>query len=356
MVRKPFFKLKEMREAYEADHKKYGVDSNFAIHFRFSTHGKKDETCTHPHLICNGQVGLMHNGILDMLDVPRHDISDTVFFCRTVLAQRDAKQVMSKEFSALLAEMIGSFNKFILMNRDGNVMIVNDTSGYWKDSQSLVKDHKRWFSNSNYENACYSRSTEQSKRAANWLMEYEKKSGYSGYGDSDSYGGHGRSNGYSGYRNHNDNHGCGYPPYVDPNKPTGAIEIAKDMVQGELTEIVTEGQLVPTTDLTVSTPAQADLSKLPATYMKISDKAKAESDAHTEEQKEIENLFIEANERDEWDRLTEGEWRLRQEIGFLEQAHDDALAEGDIAKATDLAVRLMALDGLEPGDIEVISD
>lgn len=146
VIRKAFYKLKELKTAYAADHKLHGAASPFVVHFRWATHGDKLVENVHPHALANGRAALVHNGILDQFD-PCHktDISDTVLFCRTVLAMREPEQLTGEPFNQFLTELIGTHNKLVLMDESGNVSIVNSDRGVWVDTDSY------WFSNTGYE-------------------------------------------------------------------------------------------------------------------------------------------------------------------------------------------------------------
>jgi hypothetical protein len=141
IIRKPFWKLKELLQAYHADHKQFGRFSPFVIHFRWATHGKQCKVNTHPHRLDNGRVALVHNGILPFDPPTQSNISDTVYFCRTVLAQRPPEQLVSPAFAAILKDMIGC-NKLVLLDDAGTMSIVNESLGHWDGSD--------WFSNYSY--------------------------------------------------------------------------------------------------------------------------------------------------------------------------------------------------------------
>lgn len=145
VIRKPFYSLKALREAYTKDHAAHGASSAFALHFRYATHGDKGKQNVHPHILAGGNVGLVHNGILWEFDFGDAEDSDTVTFCKSVLACRSAENLLSAEVGAMLAELIGASNKFVMMDCAGNVEIVNETSGQW--------DGNRWFSNSGYQDS-----------------------------------------------------------------------------------------------------------------------------------------------------------------------------------------------------------
>lgn len=139
VIRKPFYRLKDLWKAYKADHREHGATSPFVVHFRWATHGNGDVVNIHPHPICGDKVGLVHNGILNCDPPLSSGISDTVYFCRTVLAHRQPSFVLGHRCNSWLAELIGPSNKFVMMDGRGNVSIVNSTSGEWLDGC--------WFSN-----------------------------------------------------------------------------------------------------------------------------------------------------------------------------------------------------------------
>lgn len=143
VIRKGFYKFREFKEAYDAAFLYHGAESPFIVHFRWATHGGHEVVNCHPHELANGDAGLVHNGILDQFQTSWNSkISDTVLFCRTVLAMRPAEQLVDEAFNGLLAEMIGPHNKFAIMDKDGNVSIVNADQGEW--------DGPYWFSNLSY--------------------------------------------------------------------------------------------------------------------------------------------------------------------------------------------------------------
>lgn len=144
VVRKAFYKLRALIRAYEADHKAFGAASPFVVHFRWATHGSRAEQNVHPHSLDNGRAGLAHNGVLyDFLPPFKADISDTVWFCRTVLTSRSAEQLVDQDFGNMLAEMIGEFNKLVILAHDSEAIIVNADAGKWEGG--------RWFSNTDYQ-------------------------------------------------------------------------------------------------------------------------------------------------------------------------------------------------------------
>lgn len=169
VIRKPFFKVKQLIKSYERDHKEFGAISPFVIHFRWATHGSAKPHNIHPHPLADGLAGLAHNGVLSTFIPPKEfDLSDTAFFCYTVLAARSTDQLVSKEFGELLGKMIGKYNKFVIMDGGGRVSIVNESSGEW--------DGSRWYSNNAYKDkttVCTSSLSLAERSVACWQGEID---------------------------------------------------------------------------------------------------------------------------------------------------------------------------------------
>jgi predicted glutamine amidotransferase len=131
VIRKPFFKFKKLWKHYSRDFAQYGSKSPFVVHFRWATHGQLDAVNTHPHVLAGSTVGLVHNGVLPFTPEKSWGISDTVYFCRTVLASRSMKQLTDPKFGKTLEDIIGTANKLVLLDRNGRVSIVNESAGEW---------------------------------------------------------------------------------------------------------------------------------------------------------------------------------------------------------------------------------
>lgn len=145
VIRKGYFKLKKLSRAFEADHAQYGGVSPFLIHARWSTHGSNNKANCHPFAICGGEACLGHNGVLsDFLPPHNKNLSDTRWFCHTVMDYRAVEHVVDENFNKILAKMIGKANKFVILSKDRKYSIVNEDSGLWDDDSGV------WFSNSDY--------------------------------------------------------------------------------------------------------------------------------------------------------------------------------------------------------------
>lgn len=144
VIRKPFFKLKQLVAAYEKDHKRYGTESPFVIHFRLSTHGSNSKLNTHPHSLAAGTVGMAHNGILHNFVPALKNESDTVFFARTVLEGRSMRQLMDPKWGKTLEGIIGWGNKLVFLDRHKNLLIVNESRGDWNGMSWYSNDSWTW--------------------------------------------------------------------------------------------------------------------------------------------------------------------------------------------------------------------
>lgn len=123
------------------------ADNNILIHCRIGTSGKKNKNNTHPFVI-NNNTCLIHNGILDV-DVPKgSDINDTQIFIKKFMKGIANDTIMKNQtYHSILKEMIGSNNKFVILNNKGEYKIINEDAGHWKDGV--------WFSNSTYQTYKY---------------------------------------------------------------------------------------------------------------------------------------------------------------------------------------------------------
>lgn len=123
-------------------------DNNMLIHCRIGTSGLKDKDNTHPFNVSEN-VCLIHNGILD-IDVPKNcNKNDTRLFIEKYLSGLNDKDLLhNNSIKKMIASLIGSNNKFVLMDNKGYYRIINEKAGHWKDDV--------WYSNTSYEPYYYS--------------------------------------------------------------------------------------------------------------------------------------------------------------------------------------------------------
>lgn len=105
-----------------------GVD--YAMHFRWKTHGAIDVERVHPYRVADDLL-IMHNGVLSQsvsgVDVDR-DKSDTQMFAEQMGAQL-GDLVYNSAVAALLGEVIGISNRFIYAHPEKGLTIINEDTG-----------------------------------------------------------------------------------------------------------------------------------------------------------------------------------------------------------------------------------
>ena len=110
------------------------ADTGFAVHCRIATHGGINKRNCHPFKV-TPDIYLMHNGILPLKDANNIE-SDTALFAKRVLRPillENSRLYESTAFINLLRLAGGDYNKFLLLNSDGQVVIVNEKGGFWKE-------------------------------------------------------------------------------------------------------------------------------------------------------------------------------------------------------------------------------
>lgn len=119
------------------------------IHFRKATHGKKDEANCHPFLFNDGNLALIHNGVIP-IKCSEEGFSDTWHFVHKVLEPmiRDhGVPIDDQALSWFVRVSIGT-DKIAVMDRAGEVIIFNEDKGNWEDTDGPEgKKGKVWYSN-----------------------------------------------------------------------------------------------------------------------------------------------------------------------------------------------------------------
>lgn len=139
-------KFIEIRESF--------IDRPFLVHFRIATHGKISTRCCHPFRI-NTDAVFCHNGILRYeYGVDKNSLdSDTMMFNKNILQRIDKNSLnnMINNKKSVLKDLmegyIGSGNKMIFLNKEGNYNILNEYKGIW--------DKGIWYSNDSYKEKAY---------------------------------------------------------------------------------------------------------------------------------------------------------------------------------------------------------
>jgi hypothetical protein len=124
----------------------------FAVHFRYATHGRIALANVHPFATPQNDAYVMHNGILGQyIPEDRNGMqSDTQLF---VKHQSPMADVADSEYWDKMADHIGSHNKLCVMSWDGRFKLVNAEMGDWingvwySQTYSLPATNARWFNN-----------------------------------------------------------------------------------------------------------------------------------------------------------------------------------------------------------------
>jgi len=113
------------------------------IHFRWRTHGDKDESNCHP-FDCGAGVHLMHNGVISV-PIPDEHKSDTAAFAdmlRPYVESRPGMVFDPKTWGAKGLKSVTEGNRLVFLNKAGKSIFV----GRWVKDKSGAR-----FSNSNYQ-------------------------------------------------------------------------------------------------------------------------------------------------------------------------------------------------------------
>lgn len=118
-------------------------DLQCIIHFRVATHKAVNGRNCHPWRI-NDDTVFIHNGMISNCGMD-DDISDTGNFAKHVMEPMLALAPdfwKISQFKWLVEAAIGSGNKLVFLDKDGEYKIFNESAGYW--------DNGVWFSNKSY--------------------------------------------------------------------------------------------------------------------------------------------------------------------------------------------------------------
>ncbi len=138
------------------------------IHFRKSTHGKKNEANCHPFLFNDGKLALIHNGVLP-IKCSEGDYSDTwhlVYKDLEPLVKKHGCSIDDSALSWLIKIAIGT-DKIAVMDETGEAIIFNEEKGTWEDADSFTEGEKGkvWFSNNSFRNETWEA---RRSRACGW--------------------------------------------------------------------------------------------------------------------------------------------------------------------------------------------
>ena len=128
--------------------------SPFIIHFRIATHGTVNEFNCHPFRI-NEELTFIHNGVISWIDKCGDKLkSDTQMYNELVLQQLPSGWEENAGIRKLIEETIKG-SKFVVLRRDGQHFIFNESAGVWDDGI--------WFSNYSYKTSRITHTNRDSK-------------------------------------------------------------------------------------------------------------------------------------------------------------------------------------------------
>ena len=140
-MKKGFFTLEGFMDAFD----KYNSNKYTAvIHFRKSTHGRKNRENCHPFMV-NDNLGFVHNGVIRSVKLYNKGMSDTWHFCESImrpLVDEYPDIWTSPTMRFLIEEFISGYSKLVFLSNEGEYEIYNEDKGIWDDGC--------WFSNDTY--------------------------------------------------------------------------------------------------------------------------------------------------------------------------------------------------------------
>ena len=149
----------------------------YAIHFRFATHGGVNLENCHPFIVTK-DLALMHNGVMSEfgdIDASKSDTRNFAeSFLRPYIEQEGIGVIKDKEFIEDVGKVIGSYNKILLIDKDFNWSIINEKSGVWKEGCWLSNSYstessRNYYTSYNYGN---SKKYDYSKDYKNYYDRY----------------------------------------------------------------------------------------------------------------------------------------------------------------------------------------
>jgi len=116
-------------------YQQHGKGRECVMHFRMRTHGHTDLTNCHPYEVYGDgsdmPLYMAHNGILSTGNAADVSKSDTWHYIRDFvipLTKQNPEIVFDPAFIDIIEAHIGSSNKFIFMNHEGKVAIMNESA------------------------------------------------------------------------------------------------------------------------------------------------------------------------------------------------------------------------------------
>jgi predicted glutamine amidotransferase len=168
-ISKGYFSFRAFYHVFRKYERLY-PESDFVIHMRIATSGKKDYDNCHPFIVNDG-LAFAHNGIFWGLGDKEH--SDTYILNEEILSKFPRNFLDIPEiFKAVTDYVIESHSKLVFMDNQNKITIVNEKAGTWDDGI--------WYSSGHYMTKIYTPSSYKSS--------YYNKSATGGHDEYDNEG------------------------------------------------------------------------------------------------------------------------------------------------------------------------
>lgn len=112
-------------------YRKHAEGRHCVWHARMQTHGDIDMENCHPYRVTD-EIWMAHNGILSSSNNNDKAKSDTWHFIRNVLRpalSHNPDLMLDPSWQSFIGELIGSSNKFGFVRNDGEIVVINRSSG-----------------------------------------------------------------------------------------------------------------------------------------------------------------------------------------------------------------------------------
>ena len=166
IIKKGFFSFRKFWHSFR-EYQKRG--EAMLIHFRVATSGKIDGENCHPWRVDKDHA-LIHNGNLESkLELKHEHVSDTGLFVECILQPilvQSPDMWQDSAFKWMLEESMGTNNKVVIINSQGEYFIFNEKQGDWEDGC--------WFSNKTFKEE----RKKKSYTVAGYTVNHSNKYGF----------------------------------------------------------------------------------------------------------------------------------------------------------------------------------
>ena len=128
LIKKDVGKIAEVQGKYELD----GLPGDIAIgHVRWATHGVVNTVNAHPHTDCEGNIAVVHNGIIENYQELRHQLgdhkfvsdTDTEVICHLIESYMTDENTLEKAVAAATQQLKGSYALAVISAREPDKIV-----------------------------------------------------------------------------------------------------------------------------------------------------------------------------------------------------------------------------------------